>query len=179
MSGAARAAAYADVGIFILATLMSAVLCEWIFRRSSARRQKDLRKALMLGPMPETVREAVNRLINERRSQRIHSDERLNGLLLAGGPGGASHLDGEGEVWNLHYAIDRSDDVVIEHVPDGPMKVGLVAVAAERMPELAAWLPTRPPAAEDCATCAMKGWLQPPLPRLLCPHCQGMGWRPR
>ena len=128
---------------------------------------------LNLGPMPEAVRRAVHRLITETDpAERPGSDERLSGLFLTGGPGGSSYLNAEGEVWNWFW------DESIEPVPDGPVKVGLVAIAAERVPDLAAWLPARPAGATDCDPCHGSGWLPPPLDQLLCPKCHGMGWGP-
>lgn len=127
--------------------------------------------ALILGPMPARVREIVQRLIAERRCNPPNADERLNGFLLTGGPSGCSYLDGEGEVWNLSLW-----DESIERVIDGPIKVGLVAIAAERVSELAEWLPRRPPAAADCRMCSGSGSLPPPWQRIQCPECYGMGW---
>ena len=132
-------------------------------------------KGLLLGPIPEAVRVVVRRLVAEARREQPHVDERLNGFVLTGGPGGASYLDSEGEVWNWFCDWDGSGETV-EHVPDGPMKVGLLAIAAERVPELAAWLPKRPPGAPDCKACGGSGWLPPPLSPLQCPECHGMGW---
>jgi hypothetical protein len=130
---------------------------------------------LLLGPMPDGVRVVVGRLVAEARSERPDAGERVNGYLLIGGPGGASYIDAAGEVWNWYWDWDGSGETV-ERVPDGPMKVGLVAIAAERVPELAAWLPKRPPGAADCEPCRGSGWLPPPLPRVKCPECNGMGW---
>ncbi len=126
---------------------------------------------LSLGPIPDTVRLVVQRLIAESRSERPGIDERLNGFLLTGGPTGCSFLDANGEVWNWCTWDER-----IDQVPDGTLKVGLVAIAAERVPELAAWLPSRTPTALDCEPCHGSGWLPPPLARLQCPVCDGMGW---
>jgi len=112
-------------------------------------------------------------LVAEARPERPDADERLNGFLLTGGPAGCSYLDADGQVWNW-CVFDES----IERVPDGPLKVGLVAIAAERVPELAAWLPVRPRGASDCALCRGSGWLPSPWPRVQCPECNGMGWIP-
>ena len=131
--------------------------------------------ALLLGPIPEAVSIVVRRLVAQGRPDQPHADERLNGYMLTGGPGGASYVDSDGEVWNWSYDWNGSGET-IEHVPDGPMKVGLVAIAAERVPELAAWLPKRPPGAADCKPCRGSGRLPPPLPWIQCPECQGMGW---
>jgi hypothetical protein len=129
---------------------------------------------LALGPIPEAVRRAVGRVIAETERGELRADgERLKGLFLAGGPGGSSYLDAEGEVWNWS-AWDDS----IELVPDGPIKVGIVAVAAECMPELAAWLPARPSGASECGPCHGSGSLPLPWPRIQCPKCLGMGWVP-
>jgi hypothetical protein len=128
---------------------------------------------LTLGPIPEAVRCTVQRLIAESRPEPSGCDERLNGFFLCGGPGGCSYLDAEGQVWNWSVW-----DESIEPVPDGPVKVGLVAIAAVRVPELAAWLPARPAGATDCDPCQGSGWLPPPLNQLLCPKCHGMGWVP-
>jgi hypothetical protein len=51
-----------------------------------------------------------------------------------------------------------------------------VARAAGRVPELAAWLPARPPGATDCGPCHGSGTLPPPWPPIQCPECFGMGW---
>jgi hypothetical protein len=104
-----------------------------------------IHKVLLLGPMPETVRLLVQRLVAQ-------SGDRL-GFLLTGGPGGCSYLNAQGQVWNWS-AWDDSVELVL----DGALKVGLVAIAAEREPGLAAWLPPRPAAASDCGVCR-SGWL--------------------
>jgi hypothetical protein len=126
---------------------------------------------LLLGPMPDAVRLTVRNLVETARSE--HSDPKspFLGFLLWGGPGGCDFLDAEGEAWSWSVWDDA-----VERIPDGPRKVGGVAIAAERIPELADWLPRRPASAADCQVCKMSGWLQPPLPRLLCPECSGMGW---
>jgi hypothetical protein len=126
---------------------------------------------LSVGPMSDAVSALVRRLVADARPERPHLDERLNGFLLTGGPVGCSYLDADGQVWNW-LAFDET----VERVPDGPVKVGLVAIAAERVPELAAWLPVRPSGAADCKPCCASGWLTPPLPRVQCPECHGMGW---
>ncbi|WP_422929171.1 hypothetical protein [Singulisphaera sp. PoT] len=123
---------------------------------------------LSLGPMPESVRKVVRRLIAENRPENPATDERLNGLLLSGGPTGCCYLDANGRAWNCDFWAGT-----IELVPDGPMKVGMVVIAAARHPEFAAWLPPRPAGATDCRPCRGSGW---PFPRLQCPECHGMGW---
>jgi len=135
----------------------------------------DHSTVLMLGPMPDAVRIAVHQLVAKALPERPNADERLNGFLLTSGPGGASYIDTDGEVWNWYCDCNGSGETV-ERVPDGPTKVGLVAIAAVRVPELTAWLPPRPPGAADCQLCCGLGWLPPPSPRLLCPECNGMGW---
>jgi hypothetical protein len=127
--------------------------------------------ALALGPMPDKVRVVVERLVAGARSRPRAVEARPNGFLLTGGPGGCSYLDADGEVWDL----DLWDDS-IRPVDDGPLKIGLIAIAAERVPELAEWLPCRPVGALDCQVCKKTGWLQPPLPRVQCPKCNGLGW---
>jgi hypothetical protein len=123
--------------------------------------------------MPEPVRQAVRRLIAETRpSGRHERDEQLCGLFLSGGPGGCLYLDAEGDVWNCS-AWDDS----IEVVPDGETKVSIVAGAADRIPELASWLPARPSGASNCERCHGSGWMPPPLNLMQCPECFGLGWR--
>jgi hypothetical protein len=128
---------------------------------------------LLLGPIPDAVRDVVRRLVAEARPEHPYADERLNGYALTGGPSGACFIDADGEVWNCHWS-DLGETV--EHVPDGPMKVGLIAIAAERVPELAAWLPKRPADAAQCKTCSGSGHLPPPIAWIQCPECHGMGW---
>jgi hypothetical protein len=123
--------------------------------------------------MPDAVRHIVRRLIVETRPERPEADERLNGFLLTGGPTGCSYLEADGEVWNWSVW-----DESIESVPDGPLKVALVAIAVKRVPELAAWLPARPSGATDCRPCQGSGWIPPPLNPLQCPECFGMGLIP-
>jgi hypothetical protein len=125
---------------------------------------------LTLGRMPEAVGHAVQRLIEESRPEPPESDKRCNGLFLSGGPGGCSYLDTEGEVWLSFF------DGSIEQLPDGPKKVAVVADAAGRIPALAAWLPIRPAGATDCQPCHGSGQLAPPLDKLQCPVCYGLGW---
>jgi hypothetical protein len=126
-----------------------------------------------LGPMPASVRVLVRRLVAEARPEASTAEGRLDGFLLTGGPGGCSFLDADGEAWDWS-AWDES----AERVPDGPRKVGLVAIAAERVPGLPEWLPRRPVDAIECDPCRGSGWLPPPLPRVQCPECNGLGWLP-
>src|SRR5438309_272478 len=100
---------------------------------------------LKLGPMPSNVRSVVGRLVAEAQLQPRAVADRPNGFLLTGGPTGCSYLDADGEVWNL-WTWDDS----ITRVEDGPLKVGLIAIAAERVNGLAEWLPHRPSTASDC-----------------------------
>lgn len=130
---------------------------------------------LSLGPMPDSVRAVVKRLVAEARPARPDADERLNGFLLTGGPGGASFIDADGEVWNWFCGWNASGEIV-ENVPDGPIKVGLVAIAAERVPELATWLPKRPDAAKECGVCHGSCRLPRPMSLVQCPDCKGFGW---
>lgn len=125
--------------------------------------------------MPEAIRAVVKRLVADARPVLPDRDERLNGFLLTGGPGGASYIDADGEVWNWFYDWDGSGELV-ERVPDGPKKIGLVAIAAERVPELAAWLPARPPAAKECGVCKGTCHLPAPASWIQCPECNGLGW---
>jgi hypothetical protein len=127
---------------------------------------------LILGPIPARVQAIVRRLV-ALRSHEPDQDERLNGLLLTGGPAGCSYLDENGEVWNWCF-WDNS----VERVKDGPVKVGLVAIAVERVPELTEWQPRRSVAALDCQVCAGSGSLAPPWNRVQCPECFGLGWLP-
>ena len=126
---------------------------------------------LMLGPMPASVRVTVSQLVEAARGQWSGTSGRFLGYFLHGGPSGCDFLDADGEVWSW-CAWDDS----VEHVPDGPRKVGAVAIAAERIPALAAWFPIRPRHAVDCDMCHGQGWLDVITPRLLCPEFYGMGW---
>ena len=130
-----------------------------------------LKEKLTLGPMPESVRGLVSRLMSAERPGTPNCDERLNGFLLAGGPGGCCFLDAEGEVWSWSTWDDS-----VEPISDGPLKVGLVAFAAKRVRELAEWLPSPPVGAADCLACRGDGRLPPPYPRIGCPECSGLGW---
>jgi hypothetical protein len=127
--------------------------------------------SLSLGPMPENVRAIVGRLVAEAQQVSREKDERINGFLLDGGPGSCCFLSADGEVWRWW-----SGDESIQRVEDGPVKVGIVAIAAERVAGLAEWLPPRPAAAQDCQTCMATGWIQRPELRFQCPKCFGMGW---
>jgi hypothetical protein len=147
-------------------------LFRWL-RRCSDRIAGDApaQGGLRLGPIPPTALAAVRQAIAERGTEL--GDRRA--LMLCGGPGGASYIDCNGEVWNHFFAFSDQAEV-IEHVPDGSRKVGLVAIGAERIPELAEWLPRRPAAAVDCDLCKATGSLPPPLSQVQCPRCFGMGW---
>ncbi len=130
---------------------------------------------LSLGPIPDAVLAVVRRLVAEARPDRPDAVVRLNGFCLTGGPGGASYIDSDGEVWNWFCDWNGSGESV-EHVPDGPMKVALVAIAAERVSELTAWLPARPENAKECGVCHGLCHLPPPMTLLQCPDCKGLGW---
>jgi len=129
---------------------------------------------LMLGPMPASVRVTVSKLVQAARGELSDANSRFLGYLLHGGPSSCDFLDADGEVW----CWSAWDDTV-EHVPDGPRKVGAVAIAAKRIPALAAWFPIRPINAVDCNRCRAQGWLEIMTLRLLCPECHGMGWIPQ
>ena len=96
--------------------------------------------------MPDSLRPVVRRLVAEGRRRWPDPGERTPGFLLTGGPSGSRYLDIDGNVWNCSLMAEA-----IELVPDGPMKVGLVAIAAERVPELADWRPRRPAGAAACS----------------------------
>ena len=126
---------------------------------------------LVLGVIPGTVREVVRKLVDAAREEHAGSTERFLGYPLWGGPGGSDYIDMNGEVWSW-----CPWDETVEHIPDGPRKVGAIAIAARRVPELSAWLPRRPAGATDCQACNNSGWLQLSLREFLCPKCHGMGW---
>lgn len=130
--------------------------------------------SLSLGPMPPHVQSIVSRLVAEAQLRPREVESRPNAVLLTAGPGGCSYLDANGEVWSLNLFDDT-----IDLVPDGPVKVGLIAIASERIPELADWLPRRPATASDCQLCNTTGWLQPPFPSVQCVECFGLGWLSR
>lgn len=128
---------------------------------------------LKLGPIPDSLREFIRQLVANARSEPFESDERLNGYVLTAGPSGCSYLTADGQVWNSYYG----DSITL--VPDGPLKVGLIAITVERVPELALWLPTRPAEALDCITCRGSGqWTLSSSSKIQCPECNGMGWLP-
>jgi hypothetical protein len=133
-------------------------------------------RMLLLGPMPDAVALVVRRLVAEAQAGPCNTDERLNGYMLTGGPSGACYLDADGNVWNKWWSLDASQDGAIELVPDGPLKVGLVAIGAWHVPDLAAWLPSRPNDATNCALCQGSGWLPQLQSRVQCFECHGLGW---
>ncbi len=124
---------------------------------------------LELGPMPDSVKQIVGQLVAE--AQRQPFINRPNAFMLTGGPSYCSYLDADGNVWN----VDLWDDS-LHLVENGARKVGLIAIAADRVPGLKQWLPRRPTDAVDCAICHASGWLPPPMPHVQCPECFGMGW---
>jgi hypothetical protein len=123
--------------------------------------------ALILGPMPASVRAAVAKLIADPSK----TDGRSDWFYLSGGPSGCSYLDTEGEVsdWSAW------DDSIVR-IEDGPIKVGLVAIGAEREPSLAEWLPRRALDAIDCPVCAGSRKLSSPYSWIQCQKCNGLGW---
>ena len=122
--------------------------------------------------MPESLRSIVRRWIEDRQTDGGGIEATLNAVFIEGGPGGCSYLDADGEVWDWSVW-----DESITRVEDGPLKVGLIALAAAHRPELGAWLPRRPSEAVSCPECSGSGWLPPPWPRVQCPQCVGLGWR--
>src|SRR4051794_7983095 len=106
-----------------------------------------------LGPIPECLRETVRDWIEAgRHSEPRTTNDTVGGLFIYGGPVFCCYLDADGVIrtWD---AFDESVAVVA----DGPVKVGIVAIAAEYYPELAAWLPRRPARAEGCGSCGGSG----------------------
>ncbi|MCE9567122.1 MAG: hypothetical protein K8U57_34400 [Planctomycetes bacterium] len=127
---------------------------------------------LILGPMPEAVQATVRRLIDSAGEQFVESDRRFVGFVLWGGPVGCDIIDADGEVWSCSW---WNGDDTVERVPDGPRKVGAIAIAAEREPGLALWLPQRPAGANDCSVCGGLGTLSQ-MNGVQCPECVGLGW---
>ena len=132
---------------------------------------------LALGPMPPGLTETVRRWIEDKALDRPWNNvnEELNALFICGGPAGCCYLDATGEVWSQRLGPDGIDEPATP-VEDGPIKVSLIAGAARSLPDLAAWLPRRPPEAVSCATLRGGGMLLPPFPRIQCPECSGLGW---
>jgi hypothetical protein len=127
---------------------------------------------ISLGPMPPELRETVGRWITEgKASHPATVSEPFNAVVIQGGPDGACYLDADGQFWSW----DAWDNV-FTRVEDDLTKVGLIAVAAEHLPELAAWLPRRPPEAMDCAICKGSGRSLSPGPQMQCQECVGLGW---
>ena len=125
-----------------------------------------------LGPMPPSLQELVERWIEDaRRTERPTEDPVSDALFIYGGPVFCCYLKASGEV--LHW--DAWDDIVTT-MDDGPDKVSTIVCAAIHRPELAAWLPVRSPHTHDCESCEGKGWLRPPLPKIICTACSGLGW---
>jgi hypothetical protein len=125
-----------------------------------------------LGPLPPQLREVLGQWIEAgRRADPPAVDERFNGLFIYGGPIFCCYLDAAGEL----FCWGAWDDTV-ERLEDGPQKVGIIAIAAEYKPELAEWLPDRPPDAVTCGQCGGSGRLNPPGPWIQCPECAGLGW---
>jgi hypothetical protein len=132
------------------------------------------RVGVILGPMPDDLRGIVAAWIEAgRRSDPPKTDDAIGGLFICGGPLCLWYLDAEGTV-RMYDAWDET----VEVVPDGPYKVGVIAIAAEHRPELCAWLPRRPAASVTCGACGGGGWLRPPWPRVQCQECSGLGWLP-
>jgi hypothetical protein len=126
-----------------------------------------------LGPMPPSLQQLVERWIEDARSaDRPYEEPVSNALFIYGGPVFCCYLKASGEVLKL----EEWDDVVATSLDDGTEKLSTIVCAAEQRPELAQWLPVRSAHAQDCESCNGKGWLQPPLPRIICTACSGLGW---
>jgi hypothetical protein len=122
--------------------------------------------------LPPDLQELVERWIEDgRRTNAPTEDPVCNALFVYGGPLFCCYLKASGDV--LQW--DMFDDVVTT-MDDGPDKVITIVCAAQHRPELATWLPVRPPHAHDCEPCNGTGWLQPPLPKVICSACSGLGW---
>jgi hypothetical protein len=125
--------------------------------------------------MPAHLREVIARWIDEgQRRDPPDVDARINARLVDGGPGGCSYLDANGEIWDCDL---WGDDDTWVRMEDGPQKVSIIVWATELLPELAAWLPARPPNAVTCRLCAGTG-KAPPIVRGIdhCWECVGLGW---
>lgn len=129
---------------------------------------------IFLGPMPEKVRNIVAKLVTQARERQAPTDSPFLGFPLGGGAGCESYLTTKGEILRWTYGFDNKES--IEYVEDAPLKVSIVAIAAELVPELAEWLPKRPPTARDCPICKSLGWINIQSVKLQCEKCYGLGW---
>src|SRR5262245_23384483 len=103
--------------------------------------RREINMPLSLGQMPPNLQELVKRWVEDgRRTDPPTEDPVSDALFISGGPVACCYLKASGEVllWDLW------DDVVTT-MDDGPDKVSTIVCAAQHRPELAAWLPVRPP----------------------------------
>jgi hypothetical protein len=122
--------------------------------------------------MPPNLQELVKQWVGDgRRTDPPTEDPESDAVFVYGGPGACFYLKPSGDVlrWDMWDGVGTTMD-------DGPAKVSVIVCAAQHRPELAAWLPVRPPHAHDCDSCDGRGWLRPPLPEIICSACSGLGW---
>lgn len=125
-----------------------------------------------LGPLPPSLRRIVAGWIEAGRlTKPPATEEKIAAVFISGGPAAIFYLDADGEIWVLSLGEEK-----FTRVGDGPDKLRIIVAAAEHRPELAEWLPRRPAGAHDCPQCAGGGWWLPPLPRIACDKCHGLGW---
>jgi hypothetical protein len=125
-----------------------------------------------LGPLPRHLQELLRRWIQDQPPRSWEQPPVRDGLLLHDALGVSCWLSATGDLIRWH----ESDNVLTKVV--GPEKVRLVCEAIPHRPQLADWLPPRPAQAHDCELCESRGWLLPPLPRVVCSLCSGLGWLP-
>jgi hypothetical protein len=122
----------------------------------------------------EVVRAVWDRYAREGRAiqQMVFADAVADAIDLQAGPGGGHVLRADGKVfeWDTGFETLRPAD---RH-----SSMQAISIAARRLPELRAALPTREDNSIACATCAGAGFLdlgdRPAF--LVCEVCDGLGW---
>jgi hypothetical protein len=102
-------------------------------------------------------------------------DEEARGhdaIALMGTIGAIWMLRADGTLWNA----DADFGIPLTPLAEEFHTRAIVA-GVERFPWLAELLPVRPSDAVDCASCEGRGHFVVQDSRVLCPHCEALGWR--
>jgi hypothetical protein len=107
-------------------------------------------------------------------------------MYLHGSIGYDSAITITGDVWVSEYELDGPGAFQGEWRPaETKDRLGLLVIAARRIPELRVLLPQRSSGSPSCTSCdgsgdrhfrGADGFKAAPFPGMICEECSGLGW---
>ena len=141
--------------------------------------------------MDEATPDWLSALIRNRLATQLSRPVSLPGvhdpaMYLHGSIGYESAITINGDVWMSEYQLDGPSAFRGEWRPAGKKdRLGLLVIAARRIPELRVLLPQRSPGSPSCKSCdgsgdrhfrGADGLTMAPVPGMICEECSGLGW---